>query len=136
MKSLTGGGLVLLWTGSGLWGATFIYWAGEPPVSVCWDSVGSPVQKFLVQLGFSPAVCQQFHGQKIQIMTTMRPMIAKLPRHHWPNGQIPASTVANEIVQDIPIHAFDDIIWRETQSASYSWCTLILSMPCHRASQI
>jgi hypothetical protein len=77
------------------------------------------VQKFLVQIGFGPPVCQLFHGQRVQIMTTMRPMIAKFPsRHHWHPGQIPASTVANEVSQHIPTQAIDDIICRETQSAS------------------
>ena len=76
------------------------------------------VQKFLIQLGFGAEVSQTFQGPKVQIMTTMRPMIAKFPpRHHWPTGQIPASTVAQEVEQHIPRHAFDDIISRESQSA-------------------
>ena len=77
------------------------------------------VQKFLIQLGFGAEVSQTFQGPKVQIMTTMRPMIAKFPpRHHWPTGQIPPSTVAQEVEQHIPRHAFDDIISRESQSAA------------------
>ena len=77
------------------------------------------VQKFLIQLGFGAEVSQTFQGPKVQIMTTMRPMIAKFPpRHHWPTGQIPASTVAQEVEQHIPRHAFYDIISRESQSAA------------------
>ena len=77
------------------------------------------VQKYLIQLGFDAKVSQIFHGPKVNIMTTMRPMVAKFPpRHHWPAGQIPASTVAQELEQHIPRHAFDDIVSRESQSAA------------------
>lgn len=67
------------------------------------ERAATRAQKFLIQLGFGAAVSQVFHGPKVRVLTTMRPMVAKFPpRHHWPAGQIPASIVAQELEQHIP----------------------------------
>ena len=78
------------------------------------------VDRFLVQLGFGEHVKQNMIGPEVQLLTTMRGMIVKMPeRHGWPSGPHPAAVVHAELSRLVPSDALAELRPREGPTTSF-----------------